>query len=117
MNSIEFLFFITDGFGFKLRVPVKMADDDVRQKALEDFHFLQNLIANKDQVVDADFPDRKTQVLELLDRALQRGGRRGGPTKVQLLELSTSVGSLVRGNFRFRLNVRKGTSLRRLSII
>jgi hypothetical protein len=60
---------------------------DDRQKALEDFHFLQNLIANKDQVVAAAFPDRKTQVLELLDRALQRGGRRGGPTKVQLLEL------------------------------
>ena len=64
-----------------------MTDVQSNEQAQRDFHYVQNLLENEDNVIDEAFPGRKDEVLAILDRCLQRGRRRGGPTKDQLIQL------------------------------
>ena len=53
-----------------------------------DKHFIQNLLTNNTQVVEEGQDGRKVEVIAILNRVLARGGRRGGPTKNMLIQLS-----------------------------
>ena len=87
-----------------------MTEISDRDQALQDFHFVQNLIVNNDNIVDVGVPERKVSVLEILERAVQRGSRRGGPTKGQLLQLR----DLAPGEFTVGQQRPKGEMLREL---
>ena len=56
-----------------------------------DKHFVQNLISNNTQVIEEGHDDRKIEVIEIMNRLLDRGGRRGGPTKDMLIQLQLQL--------------------------
>ena len=59
---------------------------DIPQRE-NDKYFMQNLTSNNTQVVEEGHEDRKNEVIAILNLVLARGGRRGAPTKQNLIHL------------------------------
>ena len=57
------------------------------QQLLDDRQYVRNLIQNDQQVIDPGAPERRASVIEILERLITRGPRRGGPTKRELWSL------------------------------
>ena len=57
------------------------------QQLLDDRQYVLNLIQNDQQVIDPLAPERRASVVEILERLIPRGPRRGGPTKQELWSL------------------------------
>ena len=75
---------VSENFYFFGEFPSFLAGDAQRD---HDRHFIQNLISNNTQVVEEGHDDRKIEVIAILNRVLDRGRRRGGPTKDMLMQL------------------------------
>ena len=53
----------------------------------DDKNFVLNIIQNEVLVVDAAVPERQEDIVQILKRQQLMGGRRGGPTRAELLSL------------------------------
>ena len=62
--------------------------DVTRAQLLDDRQYLLNLVANNYQVVDPAVPERRAEVVELLERSTVIGRRLGGPTRDDLWDLA-----------------------------
>ena len=58
-----------------------------RDLSKKDVDFLEKLLEEGNQVVDSPQPDRKSKVLDVLERVIERVRDRFGPTKDLLLSL------------------------------
>ena len=72
----------------------------------EDKLFIDDLLDNNLQVVDEEVPQRKDRVLQVLQRVVIVGPRRGGPTKRDMIRLK----DLLPGDFNVRQTQSKAQS-------
>ena len=63
-------------------------DRPTPRQLADDRNFVVNIIQNDIMIVDAAVPERKESVIEILRRQQAMGGRRGGPTRADLVNLS-----------------------------